>query len=115
MAILKVNNVEKDDIDKQPWEKLSITIDFTDELGTGASVASFTTLVYDSSGTSVGTIILAGVSESSGVITIGLQAGVAGTNYTVTSRVTSDQTLPDASAQRFEADVKLVVKDVKYY
>jgi len=115
MAILKVDNIEKKDVEKQPWEKLNISIDWSDELGSGATIASFSTLVYDSSGTSVGTTILAGVSESSEVITIGLQGGTAGTVYTVTSRVTSDQVMPDGNPERFEADIKLKVKDVKFY
>ena len=115
MAILTVNNIEKSDVEKQPWEKFNISIDFSDELGTGAAIATFTTLVYDSSGVSVGTTILAGVSESSEVVTIGLQGGVDGTVYTVTSQVTSDQVLPDGNAERFSADIKLIVKDIKFY
>jgi hypothetical protein len=115
VPILKVNNIEKNDIEKQPWEKFNITLDWSDELGSSASIASFTTLVYDSSGTSVGGTILAGVSESSEIVTIGLQGGVDGTVYTVTSKVTSDQVMPDGNPQRFEVDVKLTVKDTKFY
>jgi hypothetical protein len=115
VAILKVNNIEKNDIEKQPWEKLSISLDWSDELGSGATIAAFTTLVYDASGTSVGTTIIAGVSESSEIVTIGLEGGTDGTVYTVTSQVTSDQNMPDGNPQRFEADVKMTVKDIKFY
>ncbi|MHA2070018.1 MAG: phage fiber-tail adaptor protein [Candidatus Thorarchaeota archaeon] len=115
VPILKVNNIEKNDIEKQPWEKLNISLDWSDELGSGATISAFTTLVYDASGSSVGTTIIAGVSEASEVLTIGLQGGVDGTVYTLTSRVTSDQTMPDGNLERFEVDVKLTVKDTKFF
>jgi hypothetical protein len=115
MTILKVDNIEKNDIEKQPWEMFNITIDWSDELGSGAGLNTFSTIVYDESGTSVGTTILNGVSATSTVVTIGLQGGSHGSAYTVVSRVTSDQVLPSGDPERFEADIKLTVKDIRFY
>jgi hypothetical protein len=115
MAVLLVDNIVKNDVEKQPTENIVITIDFTDELGSSGSISGYTTTAFDDSGTSVGTTILAGHTESSGIVSIGLTAGTHGETYTITSSVTSDQLLPDGNPQTFEADVKLKVKDVKWY
>ena len=115
MAVLLVNNLEKNDVEKQPTENIVITIDFNNYLGSGGGIDGFSTSVFDDSGTSVGTTILAGVSESGGTVTIGLKAGTHGETYTITSQVTSDQVLPDGNSQTFEADVKLKVKDTRWY
>ena len=116
MTILKVDNIEKNDIEKQPWEMFNITIDWSDELGSGAGLTAFDTLVYNGSGVSVGTTILNGVSATSTVVTIGVQGGSHGSVYTLVSRVTSDQVLPiSGDPERFEADIKLTVKDIRFY
>ncbi|MFH1623558.1 MAG: hypothetical protein ABID54_00190 [Pseudomonadota bacterium] len=110
MSKILVDNVEKNHFEKQPWEKLSITVDFTEDLGAG-SVLTYAVNATDSSGTSVDTTVLAGYSESAGVVTVGVKGGTSGMIYTITSKVTSDQTLPDATNPRFEADVHMRVAD----
>lgn len=108
MSTVLVGNVKRNYFEKQPWERMNITVDFTQDLGSG-SVTAHTVNAKDSSGTSVDTTILSGYSESAGVVTVGVKAGTSGTVYTITSKVTSDQTLPDGDAERFEADVYMRV------
>ena len=109
MSRLFVGNVEKDYFEKQPSERHNITVDFTEDLGTAASVGSYSVHAIDESGTSVDITVLAGYSESGGVVTFGTKGGTSGKIYTITSQVTSDQILPDSTYEKFEADVYMRV------
>ena len=109
MSRLFVGNIEKNYFEKQPTEKIGVTVDFTEDLGSAGSVDAYSVHACDSSGTSVDTTVLAGYSESDGVITFGTKGGTSGQIYTLTSQVTSDQTLPDGSAEKYEADVYMRV------
>jgi hypothetical protein len=104
-----VNNVLRDWFEKQPWEQVIFTVDFTSELGSG-NVATYSVEVADTSGTSVTSTTKAGCSESGGVVTIGAVNGTGGKVYTFTSKVTSDETMPNGDPVRFEADIFMRVE-----
>lgn len=112
MATLLVGNIEKDDFEKQSSERVVFTVDFAEELGSSGSISSYSIHAVNSSGTSVDTTVLGGYSQSGSVLTVGAKAGESGEVYTITSKVTSDQILPDGTAQVFEADVKMKVIDI---
>ena len=109
MAEITVGNVEKNYFTKQPSEKFTITVDFTAPLGSGVTVADYSVHATDSSGTSVDTTVLAGYSESNGVLTVGVRGGTSGRVYTLTSKVTAAQTMPSGASKVYEADVYMRV------
>jgi hypothetical protein len=109
MSTILVGNVEKDYFEKQPSEKLSFSVDFTEDLGSGVTVVDYSVHAVDSSGTSVDTTVLSGYSESGGVLTVGVKGGISGNIYTLTSRVTAAQTLPSGVSKMYEADIDMRV------
>lgn len=105
---IKVGNVERDYFEKLPSETFSITIDFANDIGSG-SVDSYSANAEDSSGASVGTTIIDGVSESNGVLRVGVKNGTADQIYTIVSSVTTNQTTPSGNPYSFDAKIKMRV------
>ena len=110
MSTIKVGNIERNYFTKQPSEIMTFTVDFTEELGSGVTVAAYSVNATDDSGTSVNTTVLAGYSESLGIVTVGVRQGTSGEVYTITSKVTAAQTAPSGVSKRYEADIRMRVE-----
>jgi len=114
MSTILVGNVEKDHFEKQPSEKMNVTVDFAEDLGSSGNVTAYSVHAIDDSGVSVDATILSGYHEQDGIVTFGVQSGENGKIYTITSKVTSDQTLPDnVTGEMFEADIFMRVSEKK--
>lgn len=107
-VVIKIGNVEKDYFEKRTSETFAITIDFGDDLGNG-SIESFAVNAEDSSGTSVTSTLINGVSENAGVLTIGVNGGSNNTIYNVLSSVTSNNTTPSGASYCYVAKIKMRV------
>lgn len=114
MLVHKVNNVERKTFEKQPWESFNISIDFSDELGSGNTILSYSINAFDGDG-NVDTSILADVSEAHEVIAVGIKGGTDGTVYTVQSKVTSTATCPNGDNRRHMSTLGLKVTEKGWY
>ena len=112
--IQKLNNIRSDKFSKQPWEQTTISINWSDELA-GGTILSYSAEVYDGRGVSVGTTILAGLSERGETLFVGIQGGEDGVVYTLKSKVTSSLSTPDGTPCRFESSLGMIVRDTKFY
>ena len=114
MSTIKVGNIERNYFTKQPGEKYTYDLDFTEELGSGVTVIDYVVHATDQSGTSVDTTVLAGYTESSGVLTVGVKGGTAGKVYTLTATVTASATLPNGNRKEYEGDIFMRVEEKNY-
>jgi hypothetical protein len=92
-------------LEKQPAEKLTIGIDFANDLGDGETISSADVSAIDlSDGSDAGSIILDGTENISGsVVTQKIKAGDDGHRYKITFKATT------SDPHIFEADVIMSV------
>ena len=90
---------------KQPAEKISVSVDFTNRMGTSETVSSQTVKAFDKAGTDVSTTLVDSSSSSGKVITAVIKAaGTDGENYDLQFQVTG------SSGNIYEEDVVLAVR-----
>ncbi len=92
-------------LEKQPAEKLTIGIDFANDLGDGETISSAVITAIDlSDGSDAGSIILDGTENISGsVVSQKIKAGDDDSRYKITIKATT------SAPHVFEADVIMTV------
>ena len=75
---------------KQPNEKIPVSVDFTDVIGTTESIESLTVSAYDSAGTDVtSTMIVSSEIQSGDVCLAYVQAGTTWSKYKITFKAST--------------------------
>ncbi len=95
-------------LEKQPAEKLTIGVDFANDLASGETISSAVVSAIDlSDGSDASAIVLTGLSGiSTSVVSHTAKAGTDGKRYKITFRATTD------APHIFEADVIMTVREL---
>lgn len=94
---------------KQNYDIFGFTVDCTPRLGSGEEIASYEVKAYKISDDSdVSSTVLGTPSESSGVVTVWVKAGVDAAKYDIRLRVVGDGT----PASQIEADFEMTIQEI---
>ena len=98
---------------KQPYEEWVIGISFKKRLSSEEVITAKTVLATLTTEDDSTTAIIAGseigTGQWAGYVLVGIKGGVNGNTYKITTRVTTNKQLPDASYQKFESDINMKV------
>lgn len=97
-------------IPKQPWEEFPVDIDFKKQMETSEEITAKAVTAMNGS-TDVTEDIIAGsiIASDKQTITIGIKGGSDGDEINISTKVTTDRALPDATFSKYESDVMLIV------
>jgi hypothetical protein len=93
---------------KQPYEKISSSIDFKSWLGSGNNISSSTVTATDDAGADVTSTVIDSSIFSGTKVYYTVKAGVDASAYAISAKIVADD------GQKFKADVEMMVQEEDY-
>ena len=90
--------------EKQPWMKRRLPFDLSTAMITGDTISSVEAKIYNAAGEDLSATMLAGVTNTTTVVYVWVQAGTTGTSYFLRVRITT------TLGEQIEDDLNVIVR-----